>query len=390
MTVFIVEPGMSINTIVAQAVGGDMVKVLAGSYSTIKINGREFSSNNPLSVVTDEGAKIKGIAINGSSGVTVRGFEITGTPPDPYGCAMMRDSSHIWFDNLNIHDVPNQSTAHAAVRVYRCQHVTVTNIAMARVVRGVEIQHSIDTWVSGCSGTHIEGVEGDSDAFVTYDDSIYTVFADNEADITRDDGYDCWTSKRTLIVRCKSSNTYFKDDGNGFKLGSGQGDSGNHIVIGCIGQNGAGGGINFNNGPVGSLVVNCEMSGFHYGIVESSAMRTASRIYGCKAHDNDIDWQLRGPGTIRDDAYVATVSDLPAWIYDSDVPERYRNLAIEALGGGGPEPEPDEIVFEIGEGDDKLTLKAGRVAALALVEEIARQLSGADICEIEMGGTIEA
>lgn len=386
MTIYIVEPGQSINTAIGKAGPGDTVQVNAGSYGSIKINGRQFPVDNPLKILMSEGAKIKGIAINGSASINIRGFEITGTPPDNYGCALMRDSSYIWFDQLNIHDVPSQSTAHAAVRVYRCQHTTVTNVTMERVVRGVEIQHSSDTWVSGCSGTHIEGVEGDSDAFVTYDDSIYTVFADNEADVTRDDGYDCWTSKRTLIVRCKSKNTYFKDDGNGFKLGSGETGSGDHIVIGCYGENGAGGGVNFNNGPLGSLVVNCEMTGFHYGFVEPSSMLTGSRVLGCKASGNDVNFQLRGPGTIRDDSYVATVSDLPEWIYGEDVPERYRNLAIEALGGGGPDPDPIDAIFEVGDGDDALTLRVSGDDALAIIQHLAAQLQDGDDCALDLTG----
>lgn len=344
MTTYIVKPGESIGAAIAAANAGDIVQLEPGNHGSVRVTGRDFSEDAPLSILANgDGVIIKGAAIVNSSGVVLGGFDVTGTPPNARGSLYVGQSQHVLIRDCRVHDVPDEKIAHAGVRIYGAAHTTVIGCEIDGAARGVEIQRSDDTWVEGCHAHDIMSVPGDSDGFVAYDDSTNTVFLNCVGDHCNDDGVDCWTSVNTTIIGCIMNDMPSADDGNPFKLGSGEAGSGDHFVYGCVGTRGAGCGFNTNGGPKGSLIVNCEAYDNYYGFAEYSGVNPGSRAYGCKATGNNTNWKWSSPTGIRDDSYIVTVSDLPAWV--ADAPARVRDLILETIGGPDPDPDPDPDTY---------------------------------------------
>jgi len=339
MADYYVAPGDSLSEIIATALAGDTVHLSTGTHTgQLGISGRTYTSDNPLSIVADEGAVLLGgVLVQNSSGIWLENLVVHDTADDHGGIYLYNVDDCVAVGCV-ASDIP-MSTTHAGFRMRYVTNCLIYQCEVLRCARGFETTHAVGCVWRECRAVDCREAADDADGFVVYEiDSEYNAFVDCESTGCCDDGYDNWTSSHNVLVRCVAS-LIDPHDGNGFKLGGSAGTSGGHIVIDCISENNTEVGFTNNSGPRPSLLIGCVAMGNGADGFEEFGDAEPSTYYNCIATGNGVDWDVSS-GAIRNDNHVVTIDDFPAWL--DNAPSHIRDIAILAIGEEPVDPPPVE------------------------------------------------
>lgn len=389
MADYYVAPGDSLSEIIAIASGGDTIHLTAGVHAgQLGISGREFPADAPLTIEADGDVVLTaGILIQNSSGMIVRGFEVTGTDDD-HGGIYLYYVENCALIGCHVHDLP-MAEAHAGIRGRYITNCLIDNCTALRCARGFENTHAIGCVWRECRAVDCREAADDADGFVVFEtDSEYNAFVDCESTGCCDDGYDNWTSSHNVLVRCVAS-LIDPHDGNGFKLGGSADTSGGHIVIDCISENNTEVGFTNNSGPRPSLLIGCVAMGNGADGFEEFGDAEPSIYYNCIATGNGVDWDVSS-GAIRDDNHVVTIDDFPAWL--DNAPNHIRDIAILAIDEEPVEPpiDPPEEDTIMGAVADLQVAVDTLVANVAVQQAALVQVEVANVEIVASTAAIEA
>jgi len=191
---------------------------------------------------------------------------------EPAGGLRLNDCSHCEFSNLELSHSPYKGidflngTHHITLNDIDTHHHALSGVYISdspdNSFRGVESHHNYDRPGSGenADGVSVIGNESRRNRF------IGCRFHHNS-----DDGIDLYTSRGATLFGCSAyrNGRGQNGDGNGFKLGIGEGPSGDHTLRRCVAYSNRKRGFIWNNSEIPMRVYNCvaydhDLVGYHF------------------------------------------------------------------------------------------------------------------------------
>lgn len=172
-----------------------------------------------------------------------------------------------------------------------------------------------------CDAHHNDGNPENSDGFNMTGPATNGLIEGCRAWANGDDGYDFWVSEGHLIRDCWAWDNGRGDegDGNGFKLGGGPNEGGNHRVERCVAYNNRHRGFDWNTTDQPLEVVNCT------------------------AVDNGMNFRFQedGPYTLRNNIAVGGVGRIASGVDDQN---NSWNLGMDDLSFRSRDPSSEEFL----------------------------------------------
>lgn len=245
-------PFASVAKAISVARSGDLIYVRGGRYtlsSSVVISSKNGSSGNMIKLFAYpgetpilDGARLTGsgpvLDIVSSSYWHIKGLEIANSPS--HGVYLRGNSSYNTIEALNIHGSGRLNTTGSGLHI--------GGRASYNLILNVDSHHNKDTTLGNADGFAIKSA-----------DAVGNVFRGSRAWRNSDDGWDTWNGAPVIIEYCSAWSNGLDDnnnplgDGNGFKLGQG---NGGHVLRYNKAWNNRRRGFDYNSGAASTIYNN--------------------------------------------------------------------------------------------------------------------------------------